>query len=228
MIYRFICFCRHHFSAQMIIVSQKKWFALFYHKVITFSSLSIWYNRYFGFNECHMWNSDRWPFRSTRVHPRFFLFCVVFCRSLFVLFCILCPTVIYSFLLSLLFLRILLLFCVMFCKSLFVLLRSLFFCPLYCLPLASISLCDIAVSTSSLSKYYWTSNTSPFLGITLIQTNVYLVLYLVFCRSLFVLFFFFWKFHCVLITPLVSLSFSCESLRCSQRVVILYLYVLLF
>jgi len=36
-------------------------------------SLSIVYNWYLGFNECHMWNSDRWPFRSTRVHPRFLL-----------------------------------------------------------------------------------------------------------------------------------------------------------
>ena len=48
---------------------------------------------------CHMWNRNCLPFRSTRVHPRFFsgvrvarflVFSVVFCRSLFVrpLFCL--------------------------------------------------------------------------------------------------------------------------------------------
>jgi hypothetical protein len=45
-------------------------------------------------HRCHMWSNNCLPFRSTYIHPRFlvgfvcliFSFCVVFCRTLFVLF----------------------------------------------------------------------------------------------------------------------------------------------
>jgi hypothetical protein len=72
---------------------------------------------FMSYHGCHMWITNCLPFRSTWVNPRLIVgfvfidslvFCVIFCRSLFVLlsffFVIVCSSLIYGFWLHLLYL----------------------------------------------------------------------------------------------------------------------------